>query len=74
MISGRFEYSVATKNRIPFPSQFKTELMKKIFSIPHVDRYVTYPVSKTKKLTVCNLLAKMHCDGFKTEELIRQQR
>ena len=75
MFLGGFEYRIAEKGRAPIPSQFRRELKEGVVSTPGVERCITaYPLSEWKKLAICNFLVRMRCNGFRSEQTVRQQR
>ena len=71
MFLGDFEY----KTRMPFPPRFGRELKEKVALAPRIEKCITtYPLPEWKKQVVCNFLARMRFNGFKSESAVRQQR
>ncbi len=75
MFFGEFEYKIDEKGREPIPSRFKRESKEGVVLTPRVEKYTTvYPLSEWKKLAICNFLVRMRCNGFRSEQTVRQQR
>jgi len=75
MFFGEFEYKIDEKGRMPFPPRFRIEPKKGVVLTPGIKKCITtYPLSECKKQIVCNFLARMRFNGFKSELVVRQQR
>ncbi len=75
MFFGEFEYKLDEKGRVPIPPRFRRESKEGVVLTPRVEKYTTtYPLSEWKKLAICNFLVRMRCNGFRSEQTVRQQR
>ena len=75
MFFGEFEYKIDEKGRVPTPPRFRIESKKGVVLTPGIEKCITtYPLSEWKKQVVCNFLARMRFNGFKSESAVRQQR
>ncbi len=75
MFFGGFEYRIDEKGRVPIPPRFRRESKEGVVSTPGIENCITvYPLSEWKKRAVCNFLVRMRCDGFRSEQTVRQQR
>jgi len=75
MFLGEFEYRLDEKGRMPIPPRFGRELKEGVVLTPGVEKCITvYPLPEWKKLAVCNFLARMRFNGFRSEQTVRQQR
>jgi len=75
MFFGEFEYRIDEKDRVPIPPRFSRESKEGVVLTPRVEKYITaYPLSEWKKLAICNFLVRMRCNGFRSEQTVRQQR
>ena len=68
MFLSELEYKIDEKGRVPIPPRFRRELKEGVLLTPGVEKsIIVYPLSEWKKLAVCNFLARMHLDGFRSE-------
>jgi len=75
MFFGEFEHRIDEKSRASIPPRFRRESKEGVVLTPRVEKYTTaYPLSEWKKLAICNFLVRMRCNGFRSEQTVRQQR
>jgi len=75
MFFSEFDNKLDEKSRVLIPPKFRKELKDGVVLTRGVEHCSTaYPLPEWKKQVVCNFLARMRFNGFKSESAVRQQR